>query len=356
MDIPAHGAPLLCGCTGEPHAMVDLPVARVLIDKTSHIGDGGFSDVYKGEYRKVEDGAVVQVALKRAFPQCGVSGEPLSECLVRKEAHLYTSLQHPCLVRCWGSLTLDGRRTLVLDLMRGGTLDKVVARSRAEGRSLPHAFVLFVLRDVAAALSYLHGGYGEVGERGARDGTDQLRYYAHGDVQQSNVLLERPMEDFSTFSVSPDQGPIARLGDLGTMRTFIVDQGHHTVPAQEGIYGPFPDVTWPGDAVTSCPSYTAPEALANYEWTPESDVWSWGILAFELIAGKRAWDYTNDTKFTSLRLKIMHNKVRLAWPDTIPSHFAAVQGLAETTLLRDPAERPLSRQLLDDVNKLVAQL
>jgi len=335
----------------------------------------GFNQVYKGTYVFPDDGCVHEVALKCAITEDGdLSSTRLCDGLARKEAHLYMTLRHPTLMRCWGWLMLDGRRTLVLDFTRGGTLDTAAFQMKWARRELPHTFLLLVLRDVAAALAYLHGSHGASENDIARDDAVTCRYFAHGDVHLSNVFLNRPPEEYSGSRDIPPIGAVARLTDLGTARVFCVEDGRQTIPALEGVYLSLAGFTWPGGQVVTCPSYTSPEALDKFEWTPESDVWSWGIMAFELVAGQRVWDVTDLTNFAQLRSRIRSLASQqdapkaeqnsapssdvdmVQWPDTIPSHFKAVQELAKTALRPKPADRPSSRHLLGEVEQLIAVL
>jgi len=201
---------------------------------------------------------------------------------------LYSYLQHPALLRYFGSLTLGGKRVLVREFMAGRSLYDVVADAReaaaathkaqaggdAHGVSvvpgatdgstsvtcapvvvsapcqeaptttaleahygqarLPAAFAACVLRDVASALVFLHE-----------------RQHAHGDVHKSNVLLEMNPDAWLSAqgALAASERPLVRLGDLGTVRDLRIPGDF------DGIYMPVPGVpAWPRMEVFADPA------------------------------------------------------------------------------------------------------
>jgi len=81
-----------------------------------------------------------------------------------------------------------------------------------------------------------------------------------------------------------------------------------------------------------------------------SDVWSWGVLAWELVTGKDAWGHVGQPRF--VRLENLAGK-QLEWPETVPARFSEMQELAQSALVHDVAARPSSHQLLVAMNAVV---
>ena len=99
--------------------------------------------------------------------------------------------------------------------------------------------------EVGSALAYLHG-----------------RRYQHRDVKSSNVfLLNRSIQE-----------PIAKLGDFASCRVY--ESG--------GLQTPGHTVGTPG--------YMAPEMARDEPYDQSADIFSFGLLLYELIAQKRAWN------------------------------------------------------------------
>jgi len=82
-----------------------------------------------------------------------------------------------------------------------------------------------------------------------------------------------------------------------------------------------------------------------------SDVWSWGILAWELVTGKDAWGHVGHPRY--IRLDILDGK-QLQWPDAAPPGFGDIQQLGQSALALDVDARPSSWQLLAVMNAVVA--
>lgn len=204
-------------------------------------------------------------ACKRCFGN-DKDSSGVSECLLLKELQLYRVCRHPAIVACFGFMTVDTQKTLVLEHLSGGSLADAFGAGHKE-KHYP-AWSIHVLRDVAAALVHMHS-----------------QAYCCGDIQPRNVLRTCTVDAYLHRRFQCGAGVAAKLCDLGTALNVQVgyplnlysDLG---VTRWNGRHGSAPD-----------PSYAAPETLV-YEfgqWTCEADVWLWGVLAWELITGRFAW-------------------------------------------------------------------
>ncbi|MQL82453.1 hypothetical protein Taro_014911 [Colocasia esculenta] len=205
------------------------------------IGEGGFGSVYKGYIKPPGgEGDRIEVAIKK-LNQNGLQGHKqwLAEVL------FLGVVEHPNLVKLIGYCAVDGQRgnqrLLVYEFMRNKSLeDHLFNKSYPV---LPWNSRLQIIMGVAEGLRYLHEGL-EV----------QVIYR---DFKASNILLD---EDFKP-----------KLSDFGLAREGPSDGRTHVTTAIVGTYG-----------------YAAPDYVQTGHLTIKSDVWSFGVVLFEVLTGRRS--------------------------------------------------------------------
>jgi serine/threonine-protein kinase len=202
------------------------------------LGAGGQAAVYEV---KTEVGQIV--ALKTPHPQ---HSDPRSIARFRQEAEVMARFKHPHLVQLYAWGEHDGWPFFTMPVYRGGTL-----RSRlAEFQAAPERAVA-VMVNVAEAVHYLHS-------RGA----------VHRDLKPNNVLLDEAGEP--------------HLSDFGLVK-FVGDSTDSSLsPLEETKTG----------CVQGTPPYMPPEqaAGANRAVGPHWDVWSLGVMLYELLTGQRPYE------------------------------------------------------------------
>ncbi|RXH84585.1 hypothetical protein DVH24_032869 [Malus domestica] len=161
------------------------------------------------------------------------------------EVNLLGVVKHPNLVKLVGYCAEDDergiQRLLVYELMRNKSLeDHLLVRSSS---SLPWMTRLRIAQDAARGLAYLH-----------EEMDFQLIFR---DFKPSNILLD---EDFN-----------AKLSDFGLARQGPPEGTSHVSTTVVGTVG-----------------YAAPEYVHTGKLTAKSDVWSFGVVLYELITGRRA--------------------------------------------------------------------
>jgi eukaryotic-like serine/threonine-protein kinase len=157
----------------------------------------------------------------------------------RREATSAASLSHPSIVAVFDYGEDAGRPYLVLEYLPGGTLDGLLARAGAEPMSAETASR--IAEDVAAGLAHAHE-----------------RRVVHRDLKPSNILF--------------DAEGRAKIADFGIAR-MASDMG----------------VTPPGSVLGTAP-YMAPEQAAGEPVGPEADVYSFGIILFQMLTGRAPVD------------------------------------------------------------------
>ncbi|WP_034385895.1 serine/threonine-protein kinase [Deinococcus sp. YIM 77859] len=200
------------------------------------------------------------------------------------EVRLSLQFRHPHVVRGYAGTAFGPKAFVALHYYPDGTLCDVLAAQ--PGNKLPLRQALRILADVASGLTYLH-------HLGA----------VHQDVKTQNVYIA---------------GGRAALGDLGS--TYFTAQG--------------------GQASGS-PFYMAPEIYQGESSSPASDVYSLGILTYELLSGQRPYQGESYEALMGAHL------TRFAPPLTAlnPGVPRPVARLAEQALAKRPQDRPTAEAL-----------
>jgi hypothetical protein len=235
-----------------------------------------------GEVFEAEDLKLGQtVALKFLSEGFGRDEGRLARLL--KEVRVARQVSHPNVCRVYDVGESEGRHFLTMEHIEGRTLDRVLER----GERLPPDEALALARQLAAGLAAAH-------ERGV----------LHRDLKPSNVMID-------------DRG-VVRVTDFGLAEVMERVEGSR---AREGT-----------------PSYMAPEALEGAEVTTRSDLYSLGLVLYEIFAGKAAYPQTRTIEETiAARRSSLPPPASLA-REIDPAAARVVLRCLET----DPAERPAS--------------
>ena len=191
------------------------------------VGTGGMSSVYKAHDALLER----NVALKILHPHYGDDDEYVER--FRREARMVAQMSHPNIVTVIDRGEDDGRQYIVFELVDGENLKQLVERTGP----LPVRRVVELGVAIADALAFAH-------EHGL----------VHRDVKPQNVLL------------TPDGE--AKVTDFGIARSLDVEHG----------------VTQTG-TVLGTSNYLSPEQASGKPVTPATDVYSLGVVLYELLTG-----------------------------------------------------------------------
>ena len=167
-----------------------------------------------------------------------------AECL--QEATLMTRLNHANVVDCEDCFFHGNQLVIVMEFARGGDLEKVMRRHKSRGAAMAEGIIVDIIAQLALSLEYLHS---------------RKHPILHRDIKAANVFLV-PVDQ----PTSAD-GPRFRfkLGDFGVSRV---------LEASRVL------------AKTTCgtPFFMAPELFRGVPYSAKADVWSLGILAYELMS------------------------------------------------------------------------
>jgi serine/threonine-protein kinase len=206
------------------------------------IGRGGMGAVYRA--RDVRLDRLIALKVVRG----DLLGDPEARRRFRREAQIVARLQHPSIVAVFDFGTFpDGSAYLVMELVRGEDLRRVLQR---EGRLEPER-ALRILASVCAAIETAH-----------REGV------LHRDLKPENILLpggqlEAKVLDFGVAKVVTPAGAETRA-DSGDETQMLTAAG----------------------VIVGTPAYMAPEQFHGLPADARTDVFSLGVIAYEMLTGE----------------------------------------------------------------------
>ena len=222
--------------------MAVTPGTRVgTYEIVSTLGVGGMGEVYRATDSKLKR----QVAIKLLPPSLAADPDRLAR--FQREAETLASVNHPHIAAIYGLEDADGARALVMELVEGEDLAKRIARG-----PVPLDGVLLIGQQIAEALEAAH-------EQGV----------IHRDIKPGNVM------------VRPDGS--VKLLDFGIAKLTPVDAAH------AGMEAPTRSMTEPGTVVGTA-TYMSPEQARGLSVDARTDIFSLGVLLYEMVTGRVPFD------------------------------------------------------------------
>jgi serine/threonine-protein kinase len=256
---------------------------------TSAIGAGGMGEVYRARDTRLKR----DVALKILPP--AVAGDRDRVARFEREAEVLAALNHPNIAHIHGVEDADGSLALVMELVEGEDLAARIARG-----PIPVDEALPIARQVADALEAAH-------ERGI----------IHRDFKPANIKV-RPDGTVKVLDFGlAKSGAAAPIGAEGA--TAVVTSPAMTI---EGV-------------ILGTAAYMSPEQARGRPVDRRADIWAFGAVLFEMLAGTRPFggDDVTDTIASVLRAEPDWQRLPADVPD-------AVRLLIRRCLDKDPQRRP----------------
>ncbi|ETW09035.1 serine/threonine protein kinase, partial [Aphanomyces invadans] len=210
------------------------------------LGKGTYASVHLGREKTTNTPVAIKHVLKAGLKSDIENVKALEEIAVLHGLH------HDNIVNLHAAFSSSFHYILVMDQVDGGTLDDWMHAyvdqastsadfgPRGPKRPLPEAIVRCVVRDIVAALVYLH----------------TIANVIHGDIKPGNILLDRSAQ--VCF-------PVAKLCDFGNAVRM-----HPGLPLSN-------------DVMSGSFGYMAPELLCKEPLSPSADMWSLGVVAYEAL-------------------------------------------------------------------------
>lgn len=256
------------------------------------IGVGGFGKVYRGYWNDEV------VAVKAARQDANEDIEVIKESVLQ-EARLFWVLQHPNIVSLKGVCLEEPNLCLVMEYARGGPLNRVLS-----GRKIRPDILVDWAIQVAQGMAYLHVG--------------APMSLIHRDLKSSNVLLSEAILPDDTL-----EDKTLKITDFGLAREVYKT----TRMSAAGTYAWMP-----------------PEVIKHSTFSHASDVWSYGVLLWELLTGETPY---KGIDALAVAYGVAVNKLTLPIPSTCPEPW---RDLMEACWRSNPRERPLFPVILDKLD------
>ncbi|HEY7855786.1 MAG TPA: serine/threonine-protein kinase, partial [Terriglobales bacterium] len=259
---------------------------------TAVLGSGGMGVVYRAEDTRLGR----PVAIKFLPPQMGRDVPVLDR--FRREARAASALNHPgiCIIHDIGEAS-DGRPFLVMELLEGETLQQRLRRG-----PLPAGELL----DAAIQI------------------TDAL------DAAHSKGIVHRDLKPANLFLTNRGQAKILDFGLAKITGADAVDTDAATVAPTQAVDA----LTAPGHAMGTI-AYMSPEQALGKKLDPRSDIFSLGVVLYEMATGKTA--FPGDT--SAAVFDGILNRLPLAVAQVNPHSLPGLDGIILTAIEKDPSLR-----------------
>src|SRR5688572_6687097 len=255
------------------------------------LGEGGMGEVYRARDSRLNRDVAIKVL------PASVAADPERLARFTREAQTLAALNHPNIAAIYGVEVYDTTsRALIMELVEGEDLSTVIARG-----PISISDALPIARQIADALEAAH----DLG-------------IVHRDLKPANIKVRA-------------DGTVKVL-DFGLAKALSVDAAGATTNPSDS-----PTLTSPATMmgmVLGTAAYMAPEPARGRTVDRRADIWSFGVVLFEMLTGRRLFDGDDVSVTLAGVLKDEPDWSRL--PAATP---AALHQLLRRTLVKDPKQR-----------------
>jgi serine/threonine protein kinase len=277
-------------------------IGKVRIEK--FLARGGMAEVYLGTHITLARPVAVKVLHRY------VEEQPLPLERFEREARVAAAMRHPNIVQIHDFDTIDGHPYIVMEYLKGPTLATYLRPLHQHKKRISHPQVARLFNGLADGLDYAH-------QQGV----------IHRDVKPDNILLHNKTDEIPLDKTLPEDVE-AVLTDFGLVR--LVDKGTHTTTG----------------FISGTPAYMSPEQAHGDEIDHRTDIYSLGIVLYELLAGRVPFKADN-------RDAVLHMQIHET-PLPIPELSARVQAVLDRALQKNPKDRyQSSHELAIEFSRLI---
>jgi tRNA A-37 threonylcarbamoyl transferase component Bud32 len=255
------------------------------------LGRGGMAEVYLGLHTTLNRPVAVKVLYGHLLE------DDTSMARFRSEAQSVASMRHPNIVQVYDFDVADDQPYIIMELLEGPSLADYIEVLHRSNQRLPPETIARLITAVAAALDYAHS-----------------RGVIHRDVKPSNVLLRREGGVVEPKVPLPDDvQPV--LTDFGVAR-----MANATIRTASG-------------SIVGTPAYMSPEQVTGAGTDARSDIYSLGVMLYEMLSGRLPFGDDSDSVASVLIRHITEPPAPLA------EETPAVQAVVFRALAKDPNDR-----------------
>lgn len=217
----------------------------------------------------------------------------------KNEAAMIDQINHPNIVKVMERGDDHGTLYIAMELLEGKTLGDLMAKEKQINLNT----ALAIMVQMAAALAAIH-----------------KRGIIHRDLKPDNIMVTR----------AGDHSPLIKILDFGLARTQNLTRLTST------------------DVIIGTIFYVAPEQLAHSTISPAGDIYSLGVICYQVLTGEKP--FYGDTVFSIARqiLKKEPFPIEILRPDVPPELSKLVKKMMNKT----PEKRPSAIEVLDQLKKI----
>ena len=258
----------------------------------SMLGVGGMGRVYRVRNVISDRTEAMKVLLPDLVAEPDLAGRFISEI------RMLASFDHPNIAQLHTAFQVDNQLVMMMEFVEGSTLEQIAKQS-----PIPQSDVINYMQQVLAALSYAHG-----------------RGVVHRDIKPANIMVT-------------SQG-VVKLMDFGIAKSRTEQ-----------------DLTRPGTTMGSL-YYMSPEQVRGGTVDARSDIYSVGIMMYELLAGRRP--FVADSAYEILNQQC--NVVPLSPLEVNAQLPPPLSDIIVAAMAKDPANRFQNAQALSNALRQVAAM
>ncbi len=309
------------------------------------IGSGGYGEVFVGKLR----GQLV--AIKHLQPVDGVYSPELLRSF-RDEMLLMSRLSHPNIVRFIGACIHPPNLCILSEYVHGGTLYRLLQKRRRKRldpntgeptgemlvtEHLPWCGILRIALGIARGMRYLHAQKPIVVHRDLKS-PNCLVFSASSPVLD-DIPIDRGGEVPScsqTGSLPAYGGPIRANEDFAEADAKLIDFGLSRTQLKSYI----------STGIAGTPEWMAPEVIRQDKVSESADVFSFGVILWELVTGRKPWEHLTQTQVV-YRVGYLEEVLQLP-PEAHPS----IRALNAAACQMNPTRRPKFADIVAELERL----
>lgn len=219
----------------KPHYISNLDAKDLEIDKNL-LGKGASGFVHKAVHRPT--GTLMAIKSINIY-------EKEKRTQLKNDLKILQENNCPFLVKFFGAFFYDGTVKIALEYMNLGSLDKIIDRIKSfPAPCTPEPILAKITQEILQGLLYLH----------------KVKHQIHRDIKPGNILIN-------------SEG-LVKLTDFGISRTVENTSGF-------------------SETFVGTKSYMSPERFLGKEYSFDSDLWSLGLIVYELATGKFPYNFSS---------------------------------------------------------------
>lgn len=279
-------------------------IGNVRIEK--YLARGGMAEVYLGIHQTLDRPVAVKVL--HAF----IEEDPDLLIRFQREAKVVAGLRHPNIVQVFDFDTVESHPYIVMEYLEGPSLAAYLKSLHERSGRIPSLQVAHLLKSLASALDYAHG-----------------QGVIHRDIKPGNILFHGKAKEVSLDHPLPNDVEVV-LTDFGLVRI-----AHSATQTASGV-------------ISGTPAYMAPEQARGDKVDYRADIYSLGVVLYEMLAGRVPFEGDST-------LKVIYKHINEP-PPPIEGIPATVQAVIDHALAKNPNDRyQTARDLAADFSRAIDQ-